>query len=618
MEPGSMQSGSVPPGSDRTDPKQPGPSKSGRLETLFVGVRRAGAIILTLGLTVAAAAMFGSIAVADGFDWVDVVRITLVALCALWLSWGACTAVLGLIFGAEKVPSFDGAPSGRTAIVIPVYNEAADAVFARMDAMYRALDDLGVLATFDFHILSDSTREEAVADEKRLHRRAVAALGAGGRLFYRHRSPNIGRKAGNIGEFIRSSGGSYDYMLVLDADSLMRADTIVEMVRRMEAAPDLGLLQTVPLIIGRKTLFGRMIQFSASFYSPLFSRGVAALQGREGPFWGHNAPIRMRAFAESCGLPALAGKPPFGGDILSHDTVEAAMLARAGWRVRLDADLGGSYEEAPANLIEYAKRDRRWCQGNLQHSRVLRAPRLKFWSRLSIIQGIFGYVASPIWLLFLVASVAAPLFAPPPVYFMSDSLFPRFPHPETEKGLALLFGVVALLILPKALLLLRAVATGDDGPYGGSARASLSALLELLLASLLAPIHMMFQSRSVYQVMTGADFGWPSSDREDGSLDMLTAWKASWWMTVFGAGTLAFAYYFAPSLVVWLWPVTLPLVFAPPIIWWTASPRAGLRARNRGIFLTPQEWNEVPVISAAARALDFYKAEQTEPTLEAA
>ena len=606
------------PGPMQPDFAQPGPSKPGRLETLAVGLRRSGAIILTLGLTAAAAAMFGSVAVADGFDWVDVVRVLLVAFCALWLSWGACTAVLGLIFSAERVPSFDGAPSGRTAIVIPVYNEAADAVFARLDAMYRALHDLGVLDTFDFHILSDSTKEEAQADERRLYRRAVAALGAGGRLFYRHRSPNTGRKAGNIGEFIRTNGGAYDYMLVLDADSLMTAETIVEMVRRMEAAPDLGLLQTIPLIIGRKTLFGRMIQFSASFYSPLFSRGVAALQGRQGPFWGHNALIRMRAFAETCGLPALAGKPPFGGDILSHDTVEAAMLARGGWRVRLDPDLGGSYEEAPANLIEYAKRDRRWCQGNLQHSRILGAPGLKFWSRLNIVQGIFGYIASPIWLLFLVASVAAPLFAPPPVYFMSDSLFPRFPHPETEKGLALLFGVVALLILPKALLLLRAVATGEDGPYGGSARASLSALMELLLASLLAPIHMMFQSRSVYQVMTGADFGWPSSEREDGSLDFVTAWKASWWMVLFGAGTMAFAYYFAPALVLWLWPVALPLVLAPVIIWWTASPRAGMRARNRGVFLTPQEWRDVPVISAAARALDFYKAEPIEPDREAA
>lgn len=582
---------------------EPAVSTSSLRESLAVGLRRAAAILLTLGLTVAAAAMFGSVAVADGFDWVDVVRVSLVAFCALWLSWGACIGILGLIFPSDEVPARNGRPEGRTAIVIPVYNEAADAVFARLEAMYRALDEIGVLECFDVHVLSDSTREEAAADERRLYRQAVAELSAAGRLYYRHRSPNTGRKAGNIADFIRASGGAYEYMLVLDADSLMSAETIVEMVRRMEAVPDLGLLQTVPRIIGRKTLFGRMIQFSANFYSPVFSRGVAALQGRQGPFWGHNALIRTRAFAATCGLPALAGKPPFGGEILSHDTVEAAMLARGGWRVRLDTDLDGSYEEAPANLIEYAKRDRRWCQGNLQHARVLAAPGLPFWSRVNLLQGIMAYLASPVWLMFLLASIAAPLFAPAPVYFVSGSPFPRFPHPETEKGLALLFGVVALLILPKALLLLRAVLTGGAKEYGGAGRASLSALYELLLASLLAPIHMMFQSRSVFQVLSGADFGWPSSEREDGSLDLATSARASWWMVLFGMATLVFAYHYAADLLVWLLPIALPLVLAPLVIWWTASPSAGAGARRRGVFLTPQEGREVPLIAAAAHAL---------------
>ena len=586
---------------------EPAVSTSSLRESLAVGLRRAAAILLTLGLTVAAAAMFGSVAVADGFDWVDVVRVSLVAFCALWLSWGACIGILGLIFPSDEVPARNGRPEGRTAIVIPVYNEAADAVFARLEAMYRALDEIGALEGCDFHVLSDSTREEAAADERRLYRQAVAELSAAGRLYYRHRSPNTGRKAGNIADFIRTSGGAYEYMLVLDADSLMSAETIVEMVRRMEAVPDLGLLQTVPRIIGRKTLFGRMIQFSANFYSPVFSRGVAALQGRQGPFWGHNALIRTRAFAATCGLPALAGKPPFGGEILSHDTVEAAMLARGGWRVRLDTDLDGSYEEAPANLIEYAKRDRRWCQGNLQHARVLAAPGLPFWSRVNLLQGIMAYLASPVWLMFLLASIAAPLFAPAPVYFVSGSPFPRFPHPETEKGLALLFGVVALLILPKALLLLRAVLTGGAKEYGGAGRASLSALYELLLASLLAPIHMMFQSRSVFQVLSGADFGWPSSEREDGSLDLATSARASWWMVLFGMATLVFAYHYAADLLVWLLPIALPLVLAPLVIWWTASPSAGAGARRRGVFLTPQEGREVPLIAAAAHALEGHR-----------
>ena len=578
--------------------------RPGAVSDLVVMVRRVGAVVLTVCLVWAAVAMFGTVAQSDGFDVLDIVRIALVAVSCFWLAWGACTALLGLLFQSEPVRRIEGRPTGRTAILMPVYNEEPKGVLARVEAMYRALDSLGVIDLFDFHILSDSTRPECVEAEKASYRRVLLRLRAGGRLFYRHRSPNVGRKAGNVADFIRTSGGAYDYMLVLDADSLMSGQTIVEMVRRMEAEPTLGLLQTLPRVIERRTVFGRLLQFSAWFYSPIFSRGVAALQGREGPFWGHNALIRTRAFANSCGMPKLAGKPPFGGDVLSHDTVEAAMLARDGWTVRLDADLSGSFEEAPANLIDYAKRDRRWCQGNLQHGRVLLAPRFHLWSRISILQGIFAYLCSPIWLLFLVASIVAPLVAPPPVYFDGQSLFPIFPHPETGTALALLFGVVALLILPKALLLVRALLYGEGRHFGGALRVTVSAFVELLLTSLLAPIHMMFQSRSVFQILRGADSGWPAAARDDGSVSLRDSILATWWMVAFGAGALAFAVDWVPDLVLWLLPVTIPLVAAPFLVYLTASVRFGDAMRRLGLFLTPQELAPEPVIVAMHAALE--------------
>ena len=123
--------------------------------------------------------------------------------------------------------------------------------------------------------------------------------------------------------------------MILDADSLMEGETIIEMIRRIEAAPKLALLQTLPRVVGATTRFGRAMQFAAGFHSPIFARGLAATQGRTGPFWGHNAIVRIRAWAESCGLPELPGRAPFGGHIMSHDYVEAALLARAGWLVRL-------------------------------------------------------------------------------------------------------------------------------------------------------------------------------------------------------------------------------------------------------------------------------------------
>jgi membrane glycosyltransferase len=554
-----------------------------------VFVRRAGALVLTLALTWAAASMFGTVAQSDGYDWLDVLRIALIAVAGFWLAWGTCTALLGVLFASVPPLRSAGKLSSRTAILMPVYNEVAEPVMARIEAMYRALEGAGYLNAFDLFVLSDSTRAEAITAEQNAFRTLLMRLQDGNRLFYRHREKNVGRKAGNIADFVRNSGGAYDFMLVLDADSLMRAETIVEMVRRMEADTKLGLLQSLPQTIGLKTLFGRLMQFSSFLYAPSFSRGVAALQGRAGPFWGHNALIRTRAFAQSCGMAPLNGKAPFGGHVLSHDTVEAALLARDGWSVRLDADLTGSYEEAPANMLEYAKRDRRWCQGNLQHGKILLAPRLRMWSRAMILQGIFAYLASPVWLIFLVSSLAAPMFAPPPVYFDGRSPFPVFPHPETTVALALLFGVGALLILPKAILLIRALVLGQGKQFGGGWLASLSAVCELFLTSLLAPIHMMFQTRSVLEILSGRDAGWPAASRDDGTLSFWEALSGSWWMVLTGAASLAFSHLYVPDLWFWLLPVAVPLAMSPLLIWSTASVWLGGLLRKAGLLVTPVE-----------------------------
>jgi membrane glycosyltransferase len=577
-----------------------------RIESVALSAffRRLAMFVIALSLTTAASYMFATVVQADGFDWLDVVRITLMAIAAFWLAWGGCIALFGILFPAEPGQRASSSPQGRTAILLPIYNEATGPVFARLEAIMLSVRNSIASDRFDFHVLSDTTRSEIAQKEQAAYQNLLARLGAGGQLFYRRRETNTGRKAGNIAEFLRTSGGAYDYMLVLDADSLMEGETILEMVRRMDADPKLALLQSLPQIIGLQTLFGRLLQFATSLYGPYFARGLASVQGREGTFWGHNALIRTRAFAASCGMAPLGGKPPFGGHILSHDTVEAALLARDGWTVRLDPDLTGSYEEAPANMVDYAKRDRRWCQGNLQHSRILAAPRFRFWSRISILQGIFAYLASPIWLIFLLTSLAAPLVASPPVYFDGRSLFPVFPHPETATALALLFGLVALLILPKLLLTIRALSGGGAQGFGGSVRLFCSFVLEILLTSILAPIHMMFHCRSVLQILTGADSGWPTAERDDGSLPFTAALSATWWMVLTGTGAIAFCHEYVPELFYWLLPVALPLTAAPLLVWLTASVRLGRLSQNLGLFTVPTDMRPVPVADNMREALE--------------
>ena len=558
-----------------------------------------GAVTLTrtLSLTAAIAAACGGFLLflqygaSDGLDVIDILRSALIFASTFWLAWGAVQAIAGLTTRPPRRPRTEGPITTRTAVLVPVYNEDPVATFARIAAMEASLQATGFGALFHFAILSDTRDDRIAAKERHWFLRLLAETGAEGRIFYRRRQNNKGRKAGNIEDFIKTSGAAYPFAIILDADSLMEGETMVEMVRRMEAAPDLGLLQTLPVIIHAKSRFGRVMQFAGAFYSPIFARGLAMMQGKTGPFWGHNAIVRVRAFAQSCGMPELSGKPPFGGHILSHDYVEAALLARAGWTVRVDDDIRGSYEEGPENIVDHAKRDRRWCQGNLQHSRLLMAPGLKMWSRFVFLQGILAYIAPVFWLAFLGASILAPLFAPPINYFpVEDWPFPVLPVSQASKALGLAIGVVGLLFLPKILIVIEADLRGRAKAFGGGARALWSTLTELLFSSITAPIFLMYQTRSVLQVLRGADGGWPAQVRGDGSLTIAQAWSASHWMVTNGIIGLGLANWFAPALVPWLLPVALPMVLAPFIIAWSSKP-----SRSR-LFQTPTERQPSAVI----------------------
>ena len=555
-------------------------------------------------LSLVAAFLFFTVITANGTTSFHIVQTALLLICCSWLAWGFMTATFGMA-SAMVTPSGKirdrYEPRSMTAILVPVYNEDAPSVLARVAAMAEGLRKAERLNAFHFYILSDSTKPECVEAEERAFRFLLRRMKLAGRLFYRHRAKNTGRKAGNIADFVTTHGGAYPYMLVLDADSLMVPETILEMVARMDDQPDLALLQSQPLIINRRTVFGRALQFSAAIFSPVFSRGLASLQGREGPFWGHNAMIRTRDFAAHCGLPGLPGKPPFGGQILSHDYVEAALLARAGLIVRVDPDLPGSLEEAPANVIEYAKRDRRWCQGNLQHSRILAARGLKAWNRVQLVAGIMAYLASPIWLMFLIVSLIDPIVAPEPNYFPADSLFPVFPKPETQKALLLLFGIFVLLLLPKTLITFASAFSRRRHSFGGTIRVVASATAELVLTSLLAPITMMMQSKAIGEILIGADSGWPATDREDQGVPLKTAFSASWWMVAAGAAVLYAAYTYAPEIFLWTLPIAVPLVIAPFLISLTASPGLGDLMNRIGLFRTPFEIDPHPVILSADR-----------------
>ena len=329
------------------------------------------------------------------------------------------------------------------------------------------------------------------------------------------------------------------------------------------------------------------MQFAAAYLSPTFARGAALMQGRDGPYWGHNAIVRISAFAASCGLPVLSGTPPFGGHILSHDYVEAALLSRAGWKVEVDPCLPGSYEEGPENVIEYAKRDRRWCQGNLQHASLLAAPGLTWWSRFTFIRGIMAYLASPLWLLLLATSIVAAVFPDMPAVFAG---FGFAPVPVWILGV----GVAVVLVLPKLLILLRGVFDGHNRRFGGTAVVLASVVGEIILSTIMAPTMLLLQTRAVAQVLLGLDGGWPATRRGQNEVSLADAFRASWWIVALAALALGSTLVLAPPAAMWLAPATLPALVAPFLISATSLPT---RRKLPVLFRTEIEVTPSPVLN---------------------
>ncbi len=558
---------------------------------------RAIALAASAFLSLGGAWIFASFIAADGTSLLDWLRVALFALTGFWLVWGGLAGLMGVFVPRRQLEAVHGAPRGMTAILIPIYNEDPATTFSRIAAMNRSLVDLGVAEKFHFAVLSDSTSLEVAAQEVVWFERLVREFHGEPRIFYRRREKNVGKKAGNIQDFMERSGGAYDYALILDADSLMDGKTIAAMAHRMDEDDELGLLQTVPQVIRAKSLFGRLMQFSSAFLAPYFARGAVLTQGNEGAYWGHNAMVRVKAFAASCGLPVLSGKPPAGGHILSHDYVEAALLARAGWKVAVDPDLGGSFEEGPENLVEYAKRDRRWCQGNLQHRRLVLAPGLKFWSRFTFVQGIMAYVASPLWLLLMTAGIIA-------------GALPDRGARGSEDGIwVLTAAVAAALLVAKFVILLRSTLADRNAGFGGIIKASLSVMLEIVLSTLLAPILLCFQSKAVIQILLGLDGGWPATKRSEAKIDLGDSFAASWWIVVTAGVVLAFTLSVAPALVPWLLPVALPALIAPLLI--TATSLTGAEGGRPWLFLTPTDVNPPQVMLDQQRILSSWTTDET-------
>ncbi len=539
---------------------------------------------------------FLSFFAADGTTWAEGLLAVLIGAGFFWIALTFVTVLAGSGALFRRPPADAAAITPLdVALLVPVHEEAPWDVFGNAAAMLERLHAAPGAHRWSVYVLSDTRSPGRAAQEEA----AFAAVRAGlpdVAIWYRRRERNTDKKVGNLAQWVEQWGGAHDAMLVLDADSLMSAQAIRALADTMGRDPNAGLIQSFPQLIGARSLFARSQQFANAIYGVALAEGLARWTGGEGNYWGHNAIIRLRAFAASAGLPHVRGFR--GGDnlILSHDFVEASLLRRAGWSVRFLPRLRGSYEETPPTLIDHVVRDRRWCRGNLQHLGLLGTRGLHSLSRFHMFHGAMGYLLSPLWFLLLTLWALIGVSEDRSIinYFSPENpTVPNWPEMSQVNHVWLMVTTYALLLLPKLVGASALIASGTPlSRVGGAGRFAGSLALEVVISIAYAPILMVQQTMAVLSALGGRGLDWAPQSRDGAARSWGVLLRFHAVETILGA--LLFAGMAAGYVSLWLIPIMGSLILAVPL-----SRLSGMAMG--GTMATPQEVH-APLVAIRATA----------------
>ena len=542
--------------------------------------------------------------------------IALFAILFLWISIGFWTSIMGLILaiiGKDRytipIPSDPASHidnTHRTALVMPICNEDVARVFAGLEATYQSLVETGHAKHCDFYILSDTNDPDLYINELKAWTDFNAQKEDNGcNIFYRHRKRRVKRKSGNIDDFCRRWGHLYEYMMILDADSIMTGDCILKMIAMMEMTPNAGILQSPPKSVRMKTLYGRIQQFANQIYSDIFCSGTHFWQLNEAQYWGHNAMIRLKPFIEHCILSPLQKRKGLL-HILSHDLVEASLMRRAGYGVWIAYNLHGSFEELPGNMIEDLKRDNRWCMGNLINLRLIFKSGITLTHRVMFATSGMAYISSLLWLVFLIFSTLLLLvfnFSEPQYFYQSNQFYPTWPKWDEQLAIRLLSTTLILLFAPKffsyGIILVRTRAKD----VGGIFKLTLSIIIEMIWSMILAPIRMIFHSKFVVKAWLGSKIQWKSPSRNDDSLTWGESFYFCWPLSLLGIVWLGVIIWLNPQFTYWYIAILIPLTISPLVIRISGLSSIGMKAKKAGLFLTPEETHPARVVELTGEYL---------------
>ena len=559
-------------------------------------------LVATLNLVTLAGLLWGLAHVlsAGGWSLADIAIFIAFLFGAPWTVLGFWNAAIGLWLlhgtkdGLARVAPFAAAGEAdtplavRTAVLMTLRNEVPARAFRRLEIVKQSLDTTGQGAWFDYFVLSDTNDPAVAAAEAELAAAFAARIGEQGRLTYRRRSDNAGYKAGNVRDFCERWGDRYELMLPLDADSVMSGDAIVKLARMMQAYPKLGILQSLVVGMPSKSAFARIFQFGMRHGMRPYTMGSAWWIGDCGPFWGHNAMVRIAPFRDHCRLPTVPGGPPLGGPIMSHDQVEATLMRRAGYEVRVLPVEAGSWEENPPTMLEFARRDLRWCLGNLQYLKIMDIPGLKAMSRFQLAWAILMFIGLPAWTL---------MIALLPLKVLEDRGIADYPAGFAAFLYVLFF---AMYLSPKLAGFADILLTKDGTKrYGGTTRFVASSLIEIVFAFLQGAVSTFRTTLFMIGLAFGkARIGWNGQARDAHALSLATAVAGLWPHLIFGLYIFGTLMVLSPTVLIWSLPLTAGYLLAIPFAMLTAAPALGALFVRTGLCGIPEDFDPPAEIAA--------------------
>lgn len=520
--------------------------------------------------------------------------ITLIFLLPM-LSYGASTSLFGFLLSmrkkgdpllrAKQIPKenldFPAYEAIHVAVVMPVYEENEISIFSRIKVIFESVEKIYKLPKLDFFILSDTRTPEKWIKEEAAYIELCESKNNFHNFHYRRRKSNLNGKSGNLADFCRRWGKKYKYMIVLDADSLVSGELIIQLIANMEKNPNAGIIQSSTKIFRSTTLFQKLTEFSSYLFSPFFLKGASFWQINASGYWGHNAILRVKPFMEHCALPHLPEYGGLGGKILSHDTVEAALMRKAGFEVLCAYELKGSYEENPPNIIDALKRDQRWCQGNLQHFWFLFGKKIPFINRIHILNGILSYLNSPIWMCYIILSLWNYL---EDNKYLNYSMLPE----EYEFFKSQIYDplYIKLLYLSLLLLFLPRVLSFISLPGLQILKKFPAFLLETAISILVAPIYMIYHSIFVFSILLNKRITWGPQNRDaDLGYNIPYILSSFFGVTILGFACAYISYTHSIMLFVLTMPIWIGWILSIPLVILTGKEQKSLNK-----ILDPSFW----------------------------